>query len=118
MAPYLASVEMFDEIGMEALIKKRDLITAYLEFIVEETAKETGTNLEIITPKNQAERGSQLSVILHGEGKELFHYLMKQGVVTDWREPAVIRLAPVPLYTTFEEMYDFGQILKTGIQTT
>lgn len=118
MAPYLASVEMFDEIGMEALIKKRDLITAYLEFIVEETAKETGTNLEIITPKNQAERGSQLSIILHGEGKELFHYLMKQGVVTDWREPAVIRLAPVPLYTTFEEMYDFGQILKTGIQTT
>lgn len=118
MAPYLASVEMFDEIGMEALMKKRDLITAYLEFIVEETAKETGTNLEIITPKNQAERGSQLSVVLHGEGKELFHYLMKQGVVTDWREPAVIRLAPVPLYTTFEEMYDFGQILKTGIQTT
>ena len=118
MAPYLASVEMFDEIGMEALMKKRDLITAYLEFIVEETAKETGTNLEIITPKNQAERGSQLSIVLHGEGKELFHYLMKQGVVTDWREPAVIRLAPVPLYTTFEEMYDFGQILKTGIQTT
>lgn len=118
MAPYLASVEMFDEIGMEALAEKRNLITAYLEFIVEETAKETGTNLEIITPKNQAERGSQLSVVLHGEGKELFHYLMKQGVVTDWREPAVIRLAPVPLYTTFEEMYDFGQILKTGIQTT
>lgn len=118
MAPYLASVEMFDEIGMEALMKKRDLITAYLEFIVEETAKETGTNLEIITPKNQTERGSQLSVVLHGEGKELFHYLMKQGVVTDWREPAVIRLAPVPLYTTFEEMYEFGQILKTGIQTT
>ena len=118
MVPYLASVEMFDEIGMEALMKKRDLITAYLEYIVEETAKETGTNLEIITPKNQAERGSQLSVVLHGEGKELFHYLMKQGVVTDWREPAVIRLAPVPLYTTFEEMYEFGQILKTGIQTT
>jgi len=118
MAPYLASVEMFDEIGMEALAEKRNLITAYLEFIVEETAKETGTNLEIITPKNPAERGSQLSVVLHGEGKELFHYLMKQGVVTDWREPAVIRLAPVPLYTTFEEMYDFGQILKTGIQTT
>lgn len=118
MAPYLASVEMFDEIGMEALVKKRDLITAYLQYIVEETAKETETNLEIITPKNPAERGSQLSVILHGEGKELFHFLMKNGVVTDWREPAVIRLAPVPLYTTFEEMYDFGQILKTGIQTT
>jgi len=118
MAPYLASVEMFNEIGMDALIKKRNLITSYLEFIIEETAKETGTNLEVITPKNQSERGSQLSVILHGEGKELFHYLMKEGVIVDWREPAVIRLAPVPLYTSFEEMYEFGQILKKGIQTT
>lgn len=118
MAPYLASVEMFDEIGMEALIKKRNLITSYLEFIINETAKEVGSNLEIITPEQQEERGSQLSVILHGKGKDLFHYLMKEGVVVDWREPAVIRLAPVPLYTTFEEMYDFGQILKKGIQTT
>lgn len=118
MAPYLASVEMFDEIGMEALIKKRDLITSYLEFIINETAKEVGSNLEIITPELQQERGSQLSVILHGKGKDLFHYLMKEGVIVDWREPAVIRLAPVPLYTTFEEMYEFGQILKKGIQTT
>lgn len=118
MAPYLASVEMFDEIGMEALIKKRDLITSYLEFIINETAKEVGSNLEIITPGLQQERGSQLSVILHGKGKDLFHYLMKEGVIVDWREPAVIRLAPVPLYTTFEEMYEFGQILKKGIQTT
>ena len=118
MAPYLASVEMFDEIGMEVLIKKRDLITSYLEFIINETAKEVGSNLEIITPELQQERGSQLSVILHGKGKDLFHYLMKEGVIVDWREPAVIRLAPVPLYTTFEEMYEFGQILKKGIQTT
>lgn len=116
MAPYLASVEMFDEIGMEALIKKRDLITAYLEFIIDDIAKEIGSNLEIITPRNKEERGSQLSVILHGEGKELFHYLMREGVIVDWREPAVIRLAPVPLYSSFEDMYEFGQILKNGIQ--
>lgn len=115
MAPYLASVEMFDEIGMPALIKKRDLITSYLEFIVEEIAKETGANLEIITPKNPSERGSQLSVVLHGQGRSLFEYLMKEGVIVDWREPAVIRFAPVPLYTSFEEMYEFGQILKKGI---
>lgn len=115
MAPYLASVEMFDEIGMDALIAKRNLITSYLEYIVEEVAKETGANLEIITPKDQNERGSQLSVILHGQGRALFNYLMKEGVIVDWREPAVIRLAPVPLYTSFEEMYEFGQILKQGI---
>ena len=117
MAPYLASVEMFEEIGMEALFEKRDKITAYLEFIIEEIAKEVKGNFEVITPKNLSERGSQLSVLLHGEGKSLFHYLMKEGVIVDWREPAVIRLAPVPLYSTYEEMYEFGQILKRGIQT-
>ena len=117
MAPYLASVEMFEEVGMEALFEKRDKITAYLEFIIEEIAKEVNGNFELITPKNLNERGSQLSVLLHGEGKSLFHYLMKEGVIVDWREPAVIRLAPVPLYSTYEEMYEFGQILKRGIQT-
>lgn len=117
MAPYLASVEMFEEVGMEALFEKRDKITAYLEFIIEEIAKEVDGNFELITPKNPSERGSQLSVLLHGEGKSLFHYLMKEGVIVDWREPAVIRLAPVPLYSSYEEMYEFGQILKRGIQT-
>jgi len=116
MAPYLASVEMFEEVGMEALFEKRDKITAYLEFIIEEIAKEVNGNFELITPKNLNERGSQLSVLLHGEGKSLFHYLMKEGVIVDWREPAVIRLAPVPLYSSYEEMYEFGQILKRGIQ--
>ena len=117
MAPYLASVEMFEEVGMEALFAKRDQITAYLEFIIEEIAKEVGGNFELITPKNLNERGSQLSVLLHGEGKDLFHYLMKEGVIVDWREPAVIRLAPVPLYSSYEEMYEFGQILKRGISS-
>ena len=116
MAPYLASVEMFAEIGMEKLIQKRNLITSYLEFVLHEIDKEIdGTEFEIITPLNQEERGCQLSVYLHGQGKELFNYLMKNGVITDWREPNVIRLAPVPLYTSFEDMYNFGQILKKGI---
>lgn len=116
LAPYLASVEMFDEIGMEKLIAKRDKITAYLEFILHEIDKEVDSTFEIITPSNQNERASQLSVFLHGEGRPLFDYLMKNGVITDWREPNVIRLAPVPLYCSFKDMYDFGQILKKGIQ--
>lgn len=116
LAPYLASVEMFDEIGMDTLIEKRDVITAYLEFILKEIAQETNANFEIITPENPKERGSQLSVLLHGEGRELFDYLMKEGVIVDWREPNVIRLAPVPLYTSYEDMYRFGQILKKGIR--
>jgi len=115
LAPYLASVEMFDEIGMEVLIEKRDRITAYLEFILHEIDKEVKGSFEIITPSNPSERASQLSVFLHGEGHSLFDYLMKNGVIVDWREPNVIRLAPVPLYCSFEDMYNFGQILKRGI---
>ena len=115
LAPYLASVEMFDEIGMDALIVKRNKITSYLEFILQEISKEVNGSFEIITPSNQEERGCQLSVLLHGEGRSLFDYLMKNGVITDWREPNVIRLAPVPLYCSFEDMYNFGQILKKGI---
>jgi kynureninase len=115
LAPYLASVDMIDEIGMDAIIEKRNKITAYLEFILEEIGREVGSTFEIITPKNPEERASQLSVFLHGEGRSLFDYLMKNGVITDWREPNVIRLAPVPLYCSFEDMYHFGQILKSGI---
>lgn len=116
LAPYLASVEMFNAVGMDKLIAKRNLITSYLEFVLQEIDKEVEqANFEIITPSNPAERGCQLSVYLHGQGKELFNYLMQNGVVTDWREPNVIRLAPVPFYTSFEDMYEFGQILKKGI---
>ena len=109
LAPYLASLELFEEVGMEALIQKRDKIVAFLEFILKETAGEVGGNFEIITPEA---RGTQLSVFLHGQGKDLFHYLMKNGVVTDWREPNVIRLAPAPFYCSFEDMWRFGQILR------
>ncbi|MBQ0909295.1 kynureninase [Flavobacterium sp. F-328] len=115
LAPYLASVDMFAEVGMDALLEKRDLITAYLEFVLHEIDSEVDSTFEIITPSNPEERASQLSVFLHGEGRSLFEYLMKNGVITDWREPNVIRLAPVPLYTSFEDMFEFGQILKKGI---
>ncbi|MGB8703546.1 MAG: kynureninase, partial [Gillisia sp.] len=116
LAPYLASLELFEKVGMKALIKKRNKIVAYLEFILQEIDKEVDSSFEIITPSSQQERGTQLSVFLHGEGKELFNYLMENGVITDWREPNVIRLAPAPFYSSFEDMYEFGQILKRGIQ--
>ena len=113
LAPYLASVDMFAEVGMTKLITKRNLITAYLEFILKAIDNELeGADFEIITPSNQEERGCQLSVYLHGQGRELFERLMKNGVITDWRAPNVIRLAPAPFYCSFEDMYDFGQILK------
>jgi kynureninase len=118
LAPYLASTEMFAEVGMVKLIKKRNQITSYLEFVLHEIDKELdGTKFEIITPTNQEERGCQLSVFFHGQGKDLFDYLMKNGVMVDWREPNVIRFAPAPFYCSYEDMYNFGQILKEGIQT-
>mgnify|MGYP001412889622 CR=1 FL=1 len=80
-----------------------------------EIDKEVDSTFEVITPANQEERGTQLSVFLHGEGKELFNYLMNNGVIPDWREPNVIRLAPAPFYCSYEDMYEFGQILKRGI---
>ncbi|MQP23483.1 kynureninase [Flavobacterium sp. LMO8] len=116
LAPYLASVEMFAEVGMDKLIAKRNLITSYLEFVLHEIDKELeGADFEILTPANQEERGCQLSVYLHGQGRELFEKLMRNGVITDWREPNVIRLAPAPFYCSFEDMYEFGQILKQSI---
>lgn len=116
LAPYLASVEQFDEIGMDKLIEKRTLMTNYLEYIVKEIDSQVNGNFEIITPANPLERGCQLSVFFHGAGRSLFDYLMANGVITDWREPNVIRFAPVPLYTSFEDIYNFGQILKNGLK--
>ncbi len=114
VAPYLASLALFEEVGMPALLKKQKLLTTYLEFILNEVDKQVESTFEIITPK---ERGCQLSVFLHGQGKSLFDYLMKNGVITDWREPNVIRLAPAPFYCSFEDMYRFGEVLKAGIQS-
>lgn len=116
LAPYLASTEMFAEVGMDKLIKKRNQLTAYLEFILHEIDSEIpGSEFEIITPNNPEERACQLSVFSHGQGRNLFDYLMANGVITDWREPNVIRLAPAPFYCSYEDMYNFGQILKEGI---
>lgn len=118
LAPYLASVEQFAEVGMDKLIAKRNQLTAYLEFILHEIDAEIpGTEFEIITPSNPSERACQLSVFLHGQGRNLFDYLMSNGVITDWREPNVIRLAPAPFYCSYEDMYEFGQILKEGINS-
>ncbi|MEZ4721000.1 MAG: kynureninase [Flavobacteriales bacterium] len=115
MAIYLASLEIFQEATMPRLWKKSRPLTDYLEFVIHEVAKETGTDLEIITPKEQRRRGCQLSVVAHGYGKALFDKITEAGVIADWREPNVIRMAPVPLYNSYEDVYRFGEILKTAL---
>lgn len=116
MAAHLASLTIFDEVGMDAISKKRDDLTAYLEFIIN-TISETSeaVDFEIITPKDPNKRGAQLSILAHGQGKALFDVLSKNGVVADWREPNVIRIAPAPLYNSYEDVWRFGQFLKEAI---
>ncbi len=111
MAACRASLEIFAEVGMDALVEKSKSLTAYLEFIVEDINKQKNNCLQIITPKEN--RGCQLSIVANGYGKDLFNKLMENGVIPDWREPNVIRCAPVPLYNSFEDIYRFGEILKS-----
>jgi kynureninase len=97
---------------MERLRAKSEQLTGYLAFIIDAVAKETNTDLEVITPQDPAQRGSQLSVLAHGKGRGLFDALTERGVIADWREPNVIRMAPVPMYNSFEDVHQFGMILK------
>lgn len=116
MAAHLSALTIFDEIGMEKLRHKTIRLSGYLEFLIDEISSELNVNLEILTPRNWEERGCQLSIVAHGYGKKLFEKLMTEGVIVDWREPNVIRMAPVPLYNSFEDVYRFGQILKSALQ--
>lgn len=118
MAAHLASLDIFEEAGMERIGAKRDLMTAYLEYVIDtisEKNKERVT-FELITPRDKTKRGAQLSIMAKGQGKALFDALSDLGVVADWREPNVIRVAPAPLYNSFEDCYWFGQLLEKAIQ--
>ncbi|MEY3199935.1 MAG: kynureninase [Bacteroidota bacterium] len=118
MAAHLASLDIFEEAGMERIGEKRDLITAYLEFVIDTISEKNKARctFELITPRDKTKRGAQLSIMAQGQGKALFDALTEEGVVADWREPNVIRIAPAPLYTSFEDCYWFGQLLEKAIQ--
>jgi kynureninase len=115
MAAHRASIDLFDEVGMDALVAKAEKLTGYLEFIVDDINTTLDKKLEIITPRDKKQRGCQLSIVAHGRGKELFNKLTEAGIISDWREPNVIRCAPVPLYNSFEDVYRFGEILKGAL---
>lgn len=116
MAAHKASLDIFDEAGMERLATKRKMLSDYLLFIIDHCNAMSGQKIiEVITPRNGNERGCQVSMLMLERGKEIFDELTKQGVIADWREPNVIRLAPVPLYNSFEDVYRFGEIVRTTI---
>ncbi|HMI68022.1 MAG TPA: kynureninase [Cyclobacteriaceae bacterium] len=114
-AAHLASLEIFERAGMKSIHKKSILLTGYLEFLLNEMRSD---QFHIITPSNPGERGCQVSILMKQNGKKVFNTLTKDGVVADWREPDVIRVAPVPLYNTFEEVYRFAEIFKNALGVT
>ena len=115
LAAHQASLDIFEEAGMDRLRAKSELLTGYLEFLIEKISGDSGV-LEIITPKIPNERGCQLSLLIHKGGKSVFDEFYKHGVVGDWRNPNVIRLAPTPLYNSFIDIYQFAKILEQSLQ--
>ena len=109
MAAIKASLDMFNEVGMDAIRKKSIKLTGYFEYLIN---KLDNNNIKIITPKNPEERGCQLSIQVKDADKSLHQRLTEVHIITDWREPDVIRCAPVPLYNTFEDVYRMVEILK------
>ncbi|HEU5398247.1 MAG TPA: kynureninase, partial [Gammaproteobacteria bacterium] len=111
LAPLLASLEIFDEAGMTRLREKSLKLTAYLEFLLKEKLAE---EIDVLTPADPARRGCQLSLRLHkgrDAARTVFVQLEEAGITADWREPDVIRVAPVPLYNSCTDVFRFVEIL-------
>ena len=109
MAAIKSSLDLFDEVGMDALRQKSEKLTGYFEFLINEIDSD---DIKIITPSNSKERGCQLSIQVKNADKSLHKKLTENNIITDWREPNVIRCAPVPMYTSFEDVYRMVFILK------
>ncbi len=114
MAVHKASLTIFDEAGMERITEKSKKLTGFLEFLLQDEPL-LQDHIQIITPANPAERGCQLSLLVKSQGKNLFEKISRAGVIADWREPNAIRLAPVPLYNTFKEVYTVVQLIMKSV---
>jgi kynureninase len=109
LAAIKASLDIFSKVGIKKLTEKSKKLTGYFEFLINELHNK---NIKIITPANPKERGCQLSIQVKNADKKLHDKLTKSGVISDWREPDVIRCAPVPLYNSFEDVYQMVECLK------
>jgi kynureninase len=115
-AAHKASLDIFEEAGIGNVFKNNQELNRYLWFILNEIKKENARTVNILTPMNENDRGCQVSLAVKN-GKSVFEELSRNGVFADWREPDVIRIAPVALYNTFAEVWQFGRILKSAINT-
>ena len=106
LAAVRASLSIFDEVGMRALIQKSKILTSYLDYLLSQIETD---RINIITPDD---RGCQISISVKNGNKDLFNKITERGVIADWREPDVIRVAPVPLYNSYLDVYKFYKILE------
>jgi kynureninase len=113
LACHKASLEIFEEAGMNKILKKAQQLNDYLLFVLNQINFEFEKRaIEIITPQTEDEKGCQLSLLMLKDGKAVFEELQRQGIFADWREPNVIRVAPVALYNTYEEVWRFGEVFR------
>jgi kynureninase len=105
-------LDIFSEVGMHAIRDKSVLLTGYLEYLIKKLI-DKGHPFKILTPENPAERGCQISILTGNDGKFLFEYLLGSGVVTDWREPNVIRISPVPMYNRYVDVWQLASLLAS-----
>ena len=104
-----SSLDLFEKAGFDNLRVKSIKLTAFLEFLIDEL---DDSSISILTPRSPEERGCQLSIQMKNANRSLFEKLTAMGVVADWREPDVIRIAPAPLYNSYNDVYEFVQRLK------
>ena len=110
MAAIKASLDIFEKVGMDDLLKKSKQLTGFFEYLIHQIASDT---IKIITPAHPNERGCQLSLQVKNADKNLHRKLTENNIITDWREPDVIRCAPVPMYTSFEDVYCMVKTLES-----
>ncbi|KYP14867.1 kynureninase [Flavihumibacter sp. CACIAM 22H1] len=110
-AAHRASLEIFSRAGFENCVKKSRQMAAYLRYLLEDLQQDQPGKFELLTPSDPAQRGCQVSLLIHTGGRALFEQLTEQGIFADWREPDVIRVAPVPLYNRYQEIWHFVQEL-------
>lgn len=113
MAAIKASLEVFDRAGMDNLFAKSRKLTGYMEFLLDQLNND---RIRVITPRDPSQRGAQLSIQVLNADKRLFDEISADGVIADWRQPDVIRVAPVPLYNSFEDVYNFVEILEKRLK--
>lgn len=107
LALHQAALAITAGVGMTALRHKSEQLTGYLEHLLDPYEE-----VMLLTPDDPNQRGSQLSLLVRKRGKELFNHLTEAGIIGDWREPNCIRLAPAPLYNTFEDIWRVGDVLR------